>query len=202
MTSLSTTPLEPAITPLRRSRGAWALALAGMILGALVVALMPRISWPVYGWVLYGIGALIALRLAVVDERTYALPNRLTALLAAFGAIQAIGVSIWQGSPSLALSAAAIAGIVGAVYLVLALTGSCGFGDMKFAVALVLTIAPIAGIFTIYLLPLAFAISALRVIGRIVRHQPRKHPHGTSLAIAGSVLMVSMLQIDPAFMPV
>ncbi|KDA04594.1 hypothetical protein DC31_06245 [Microbacterium sp. CH12i] len=151
---------------------------------------------------LYGIGALIALRLAAVDEHTYTLPNRLTALLAAFGASQVIGVSIWQGSPSLALSAAAIVGIVGAVYFVLALTGSCGFGDMKFAVALALTIVPITGIFTIYLVPLAFAISALRVIGRNVRHRPRKHPHGMSLAIASLVLMVSMLQIDSAFMPV
>lgn len=202
MTELSTAPLEPAHTPRQSSAEPWTLISLTSALGLLLVAAEPLLGGTTYGWVAVAMTAVLALRLALVDERTYTLPNRLTGSLAAFGFIQAAGISWMLREPVPLITAVTAAGILAAVYAVLAFTGSSGFGDIKLAAALALTIAPYAGFLTLYLLPLAFIISAIRIMARRLRGRGAKHPHGASLAIAGIILMTGAMLAGPALLPV
>ncbi|MGF2950655.1 prepilin peptidase [Microbacterium sp. PI-1] len=199
MTEPSTYLLEPAYTPRRSFAGPWTLiSLSAAVLGLLLVAAAPVLGGTAYGWVVVAVTAVRSARLAVVDERTHTLPNRLTGALAVFGIIQAIGISAWRHDAAPLVIAGVTAGILASLYALLALTKSGGFGDIKFAGALALTIAPYAGLFTLYLLPIAFVISAVRIMARRVRGRAAKHPHGPSLAIAGIVLLVGSMLAGPA----
>ncbi|EYT57224.1 A24 family peptidase [Microbacterium sp. UCD-TDU] len=202
MTESSMYLLESAHTPRRPFAGPWTLiSLSTAVLGLLVVAAAPVLGGTTYGWVVVAITAVFSARLALVDERTHTLPNRLTGALAVFGIIQAIGISAWMNDTAPAVIAAVTAGILTSIYGLLALTKSGGFGDIKFAGALALTIAPYAGLLTLYLLPIAFIISAVRIMARRVRGREAKHPHGPSLAIAGIVLLVGSMLAGPALIP-
>jgi leader peptidase (prepilin peptidase)/N-methyltransferase len=171
------------------------------VLGALLAAAAPTLGSTVYGWAAIAITAVFSARLAIVDERTHLLPNRVTGALGAFGAIQAVSISVWQKDAEPLVIAAVTAGILAAVYAVLALTGSTGFGDIKFAGALALAIAPYAGLLTLYLFPIACIISAVRIMTRRVLGRDAKHPHGPSLAIAGIVLLIGSMLAGPALIP-
>lgn len=201
MTELSTAPQETAHIPQRPSAGPWTLISVTGVLGALLVAVAPTLGGTIYGWAAVTVTAVFSLHLAIIDERTHMLPNRVTGALATFGVIQAIGISLWLHDAAPLVIAATTAGILAAAYAILAFTGSIGFGDIKFAGALALTIAPYAGLLTLYLLPVAFVISALRIMGRHLRGRATKHPHGTSLAIAGLTIMVASLAAGPALLP-
>lgn len=176
----------------------WTLFFTTGILGALLAAAAPTLGSTVYGWAAIAIAAVFSVRLAIVDERTHKLPNRLTGALGTFGAIQAVGISVWRQDAAPLVITAVTAGILVAVYAVLALTGNTGFGDIKFAGALALTIAPYAGLLTLYLFPVACIISALRIMTRRVRGRDAKHPHGPSLAIAGIAIMAGAMIAGPA----
>lgn len=199
MTELSTAPPESAHTPRQPAVEPWTLIASTSVLGVLLVAAEPVLGGTAYGWAVITVTAVLSLRLAHVDERTYMLPNRLTGALAAFGVIQAIGISWLQQDFMPLITGAISAGIVTTVYAILAIIGSSGFGDIKFAGALTLTIAPYAGFLALYLLPIAFVISALRAMGRKMRGQTVKHPHGASIAIAGIVIVVGAMVAGPAF---
>ena len=201
MTELSTAPLEPAYTPRQPSAGPWTLISLTSALGLLLVAAEPLLGGKAYGWAVVAVTAVFSARLAVIDERTHTLPNRLTGALAVFGIIQAIGISAWRHDAAPLVIAGVTAGILASLYALLALTKSGGFGDIKFAGALALAIAPYAGLLTLYLLPIAFIISAVRIMARRVRGRATKHPHGPSLAIAGIVLLLGSMLAGPALIP-
>lgn len=201
MIELSTAPLEPAHTPRQPSAGPWTLISLTSALGLLLVAAEPLLGGTAYGWAVVAVTAVFSARLALVDERTHTLPNRLTGALAVFGIIQAIGISAWMNDTAPLAIAGVTAVILASVYALLALTKSGGFGDIKFVGALALTIAPYAGLLTLYLLPIAFIISAVRIMARRVRGRVSKHPHGPSLAIAGVVLLVGSMLVGPALIP-
>lgn len=201
MTELSTALLEPAHTPRQPSAGPWTLVSLTSALGLLLIAAEPPLGGTAYGWAVVVITAVFSARLALIDERTHTLPNRLTGALAVFGIIQAIGISAWRHDPAPLITAGVTAGILASLYALLALTKSGGYGDIKFAGALALTIAPYAGLLTLYLLPIAFIISAVRVMDRRVRGRAAKHPHGLSLATAGVVLLVGSMLAGPVLIP-
>ncbi|WP_449406913.1 prepilin peptidase [Microbacterium maritypicum] len=167
----------------------------------LLVAAAPVMGNVAYGWTAVAVTTAFSVRLALVDERTHTLPNRLTGALAAFGTIQAIGISSWRHDVAPLVIAAVTAGILATLYALLALTKSGGFGDIKFVGALALTIAPYAGLLTLYLLPVAFMLSALRIMGRRARGRAAKHPHGPSIAIAGIAIMAAATIAGPALLP-
>lgn len=189
---------KPAHTPRQRSTRPWAHLLIAALLAAILATAAPLIGVTTYGWTAIAVTTILGARLAHVDERTHTLPNRLTGSLATFGIIQAIGVSWWQHTPAPLATAASAAGVLGVAYAVLAFTGSCGFGDVKLAAALGLTAAPYAGFLTLYILPIAFMISAVRIMGRRLRGRGDRHPHGTSLVIAGLAVMVGAMLAGPA----
>lgn len=193
MTELSTAPLESANSPRRLSVGPWTLISASSAIGLLLICLGPLLGVAAYGWTVIAVATAFSGRLAYVDERTHTLPNRLTGGLALLATIQAIGISWWQQTPTTLITAMVVAGILATVYAALALTGNCGFGDVKYAGALALTVAPFAGFLTLYLLPAAFIISASRATARRLRGRTSRHPHGTSLAIAGLLVMVGSM---------
>lgn len=201
MTALSTAPLEPAHTPRQPSVGPWTLISLTGALGLLLVAAEPLLGGTAYGWAVVAVTAAFSARLALVDERTHTLPNRFTGALAVFGIIQAVGISAWRHDTAHLVIAGVTAGILASLYALLALTKSGGFGDIKFAGALALTIAPYAGLLTLYLLPIAFMISALRIMWRRARGRTSKHPHGPSIAIAGVAIMVGAMVAGPALLP-
>lgn len=200
MTELSTAPRDRTHTP-GSPVGPWTLSSAVCGLGLLLVAEAPLRGGAVYGWSVIAVTAAIVVRLAIVDELTHTLPNRLTGALAAFGAVQAIGISWLRGEPAPLITAAVTAGLLAGAYALLAFTGSSGFGDIKLAGALALTIALYAGLLTLYLLPIAFIISAARMMIRRLGGREDRHPHGTSLAIAGIVLLVGSMLAGPALLP-
>lgn len=133
--------------------------------------------------------AWLSIELAIVDERTYTLPNRLTARLALVGGILAVSIAVTQRSAS-ALGAAAIAmGVAAAYYGLLALPGWVGFGDVKFAVVLSGVVALSAGGLAMYLPVIATLASAARIAYRHVRGRTGRHPHGASVAAAGLIAL-------------
>lgn len=197
MTGLSTAPLEPARTPQQPPTRSWTVLLFTGTLGAFLAAAGPTLGALAYGWVVVAVTAFFSVWLAIVDEHTHLLPNRLTGALALFGTIQAAGISLWQHDPAALLVAAQTTVAIAAAYTFFALIKSTGFGDIKFAGALALTIAPHAGLLTLYLLPAAFIISSVRIVMRRIRGRGSKHPHGPSLAIAGLAIMTGSMLAGP-----
>lgn len=190
----SISPLETAHTPRRPSSGGWftrasSCAIVGGAGGALLVSLAP-VAGAAYWWVFFAVVVALCAWAAVNDERTMRLPNTITAALAAFAVVQVAGIAVWTHDAAFVGSVAAAAGIVVAVYLVLAVTGSCGFGDVKFAGALTVAVGAFIGFSAIGVLYIAVALSALRIVVRWVRRKPIRHPHGASIAAGGVVLLV------------
>jgi len=202
MSSLPTAPAEPARTPLRRSGGPWVRSLVVMVaLGVFVAATGLWGSGSLYGWIVFAVTAVWSTVLAVVDERTSRLPNWGTVGLGVFGAVQVgvIASSLQAFEP--VTTALWAGGLAGAVYGFMASVGWCGFGDAKFAAALALTVAPFAGFLAVYIVPLAFVVSAVRILFRRIRRLPDKHPHGASIAVAGVAVLAVALLVGPVFWP-
>ncbi len=200
MTELPTVSLDTPRTPRRRSRETGALFSLTIAGGLLLVGAAAPTAAPWYGWAAFAVVAVFSGTLAVVDERTMRLPNRLVASLACFGLIQAFGASLAAHSLAPLGAAAACAAALGLAYISLAMIGSCGAGDAKFAAALALSIAPFIGLVALYILPVAFLVSAVRVVARRLQGHADRHPHGLSIAIAGLGLMATALAAGASFM--
>ncbi|WP_435740169.1 prepilin peptidase [Clavibacter nebraskensis] len=136
--------------------------------------------------------AAFAGTLAVIDARTLRLPNCLVGPLAVVGLVQAIGIAALTGDATQALVPLSAAGITSLLYLACGLARWMGYGDVKFAGALSLSIAIYAGWAAIYLLPLAIMIGAVQRIVERLRggSGPGGRAHGPAITIAGLVLVV------------
>ncbi|WP_345186228.1 prepilin peptidase [Microbacterium panaciterrae] len=156
----------------------------------MLVVLEPTIGAHRFQWAVAATVTVLSVWLSWVDERTFTLPNRWVGALAAFACVQILGAALVQtsiGPESGAISAAAIAA---AIFATLEFAGAVGFGDVKFAAALTLAVGSVAGLFAVYLVPLAFAVSAVRIIARKARGADPRHPHGSSLAVAGTGVLL------------
>lgn len=189
----STVASERVPTPRERSGRPWILFAWGVAVGMLILLTKPTLGPVGYGWGVLTVVGLLSLWLAWIDERTGALPNRIVGALAGFGAIQIVGL-VLTGGASTALGAAGAAVLVGVLYSVLGFTGGVGFGDMKFAAALTLAVGAVVGPWAAYLVAIAVMISSFRMIVLALCGQPRRHPHGLSLAVGGiSVLLIALI---------
>ena len=174
-----------------------AVAAAGS--SAVAVLLFAVITTAAYAWALTAFLAAAATAIAVVDARTYRLPNRYVTALAAAGLVQAAAVAVASHDSIRLLDSLGAAAAVGAAYVLLGLVGWFGFGDAKFAGALAVTVAIYAGLAAMYVVPLALLFAALgmllcRVLGRVTRTRA----HGPAIALAAiSVMFAAVLFAPP-----
>ncbi|WP_336629783.1 MULTISPECIES: A24 family peptidase [unclassified Microbacterium] len=186
----STVALESAPSPRVFWGRPWIPSFTAATLGVVLVVLERAIGALGYQWAVVTAVAVLAMWLAWIDERTFTLPNRWVGALAAFGCVQVVGSAFAPASTGPALGAVGAAVIVTVIYVGLGFAGAVGFGDVKFAAALTLAVGSVAGLIAVYLAQLAFAVSAVRIMARKARGADPRHPHGTSLAVAGiSVLL-------------
>ncbi|CAQ03311.1 prepilin peptidase [Clavibacter sepedonicus] len=191
-------PLEDARVPLEDATATVALPAAPRVnrwslvgAGALSAGILPLYATTpdhrAHAVTLVVIVAAFAGTLAVIDVRTLRLPNRLVGPLAVVGLVQAIGLGILTGDATQALVPLGAAGITSLLYLGCCLAKWMGYGDVKYAGALALSIAIYAGWAAIYLLPIAFTIGAIQ---RIVEHftglgRTGGRAHGPAITLAG-----------------
>ena len=169
-----------------------AVAAAGS--SAVAVLLFALITTAAYEWALTAFLAAAAAAIAVVDARTYRLPNRYVAALAAAGLVQSVAVAVASHDAIRLLASLVAAAAVGSAYVLLGLVGWFGFGDAKFAGALALTVAIYAGLAAIYIVPVAIVLTAIwRLLFRTVGSIGGRHAHGPAIALSGIGVMVAAL---------
>ena len=167
-------------------------AVAALGSGAVAVLLFAVITTAAYAWALTAFLAAAAAAIAVVDARTYRLPNRYVAALAASGLVQAVAVAVAYHDSTRLLDSMGAAAAVGAAYVLLGLVGWFGFGDAKFAGALTFTVAIYAGLAAMYIVPLAILFSAIwRISSRAVGSIGGRHAHGPAIALAAIGVMAT-----------
>lgn len=189
----STVALESAPSPRVSWGRPWIPSIGAATIGVVLIVLEPTIGAHRYQWAVATIVTVLSTWLSWVDERTFTLPNRWVGALAAFACAQILGAALAQVSIGPELGAISAAAIAAAIYATLGFAGAVGFGDVKFAAALSLAVGSVAGLLAVYLVPLAFAVSAVRIIARKSRGADPRHPHGSSLAIAGiGVLLLAV----------
>ena len=173
-----------------------AVAAAGS--SAVVVLLFDALTTVAYAWALTALLAAAAAAMAVVDARTYRLPNRYVAALAAAGLVQAVAVAVATHDAIGLLDSMGVAAAVGAAYVLLGLVGWFGFGDAKFAGALTLTVAIYAGLAAIYIVPLAILFAALwTLLSRALGRDARTRAHGPAIALAAISVMTAAVLFAP-----
>ena len=173
-----------------------AVAAAGS--SAVAVPLFAVITTAAYAWALTAFLAVAAAAIAVVDARTYRLPNRYVAALAAAGLVQAAAVAVASHDAIRLLDSLGAAAAVGAAYVLLGLVGWFGFGDAKFAGALALTAAIYAGLAAIYIVPLAILFAASwRLICHAFGEGRGRHAHGSAIVISAVCLMAAAVLLSP-----
>ena len=173
-----------------------AVAAAGS--SAVAVLLFAVITTAAYEWTLTAFLAAAAAAIAVVDARTYRLPNRYVAALAAAGLVQAVAVAVATHDAIELLDSMGVAAAVGAAYVLLGLVGWFGFGDAKFAGALTLTVAIYAGLAAIYIVPLAILFAALwTLLSRALGRDARTRAHGPAIALAAISVMTAAVLFAP-----
>jgi len=181
---------------LRRPAVTAALAAAGS--SAVAVLLFAVVTTAAYAWALIAFLAVAAAAMAVVDARTYRLPNRYVAALAAAGLVQSVAVAVASHDAIRLLDSLVAAAAVGAAYVLLGLVGWFGFGDAKFAGALALTVAIYAGLAAIYILPLAILFAALwTLLSRALGRDARTRAHGPAIALAAISVMTAAVLFAP-----
>ena len=173
-----------------------AVAAAGS--SAVAVLLFAVVTTAAYAWALIAFLAVAAAAMAVVDARTYRLPNRYVAALAAAGLVQSVAVAVASHDAIRLLDSLVAAAAVGAAYVLLGLVGWFGFGDAKFAGALALTVAIYAGLAAIYILPLAILFAALwTLLSRALGRDARTRAHGPAIALAAISVMTAAVLFAP-----
>jgi leader peptidase (prepilin peptidase)/N-methyltransferase len=141
-------------------------------------------------WAVIAAVALAAGWIAAVDARTRRLPNRLVGPFGAASALLVIVVAIASRSWAPIWWALAAAALAGVLYLAMGLAGWVGLGDVKFAAALALPVAAVAGGAALWLTPVAVACSGVwLLVRRIGGDASRRQAHGPALA-AGAVLLM------------
>lgn len=167
------------------------VAIAAAASGVLVLAGPQLVSWRGYLWVLLLAVGVAAVYGAVIDVRTMRLPNALVGPLAAAGAVQVAGSILYVGVDAVVPSLAAAAVVFG-VYSLIAAAGWCGFGDAKFAGALVLFVGLYVGLLAIYLIPMAIILgSAHMLVAKGMSRAPvSRVPQGPAIAAAALIIMV------------
>lgn len=189
----STVAFESAPSPQVSWGRPWIPSFTAATLGVVLVVLGRAIGALGYQRAVVTAVAVLAVWLAWIDECTFTLPNRWIGVLAAFGCVQVVGSAFAPAGTGPALGAVGAAAIATVVYVGMGFAGAVGFGDVKFAAALTLAVGSVAGLFAVYLAPLALAVSAARIMARKARGVDPRHPHGTSLAVAGiSVLLFAV----------
>ncbi len=182
---------RPAVTAAVAAAGSSAVA-------ALLFAVTTTAA---YAGALTAFLAAAAAAMAVVDARTYRLPNRYVAALAAAGLVQAVAAAVASHYATRLLDSLVAAAAVSAAYVLLGMVGWFGLGDAKFAGALALTVAIYAGLAAIYIVPLAILFAALwmllcRALGRLPSTRARAHGPAIALAALG-VMTVAVLFAPP-----
>jgi len=172
------------------------VAVAAAASGVLVLAGPQLVSWRGYLWVLLLVVAAAALHAAVVDVRTMRLPNALTGPLAAAGAVQAAGSLLYVGAAAVGPTLGAAA-VVFVVYALMAAAGWCGFGDAKFAGALVLFVGLYVGLLAIYMIPVAIILGSVHMLAAkaMSRAPISRVPQGPAIAAAALIIMVLGLSV-------
>ena len=166
------------------------IAAAGSVI--LAVIAFPIATTTAYAWVLTVLLAIAAAAVAVVDARTHLLPNRYVAPIAVAGLIQVTVVAIAAGDPGRLLFAVLAAAAVFAGYVLMGMLNWFGFGDAKFAAALVLTVGIYAGLAAIYLIPLAIVLAAAgRLALQAVGRGAGQHAHGPVIAVSAIAVMIA-----------
>ena len=173
-----------------------AVAAAGS--SAVAVLLFAVITTAAYAWALTAFLAAAAAAIAVVDARTYRLPNRYVAALAAAGLVQSVAVAVASNDAIRLLASLVAAAAVGSAYVLLGLVGWFGFGDAKFAGALALTVAIYAGLAAMYIVPLAILFAALwTLLSRALGRDARTRAHGPAIALAAISVMTAAVLFAP-----
>lgn len=173
--------------------GRW---LSGALLASVALAaLYPLLGPGTHRWALLAATAIAAAAIAVVDHRTFTLPNRYVGPLAAAGAVQVVATALFTTDVWAAAWPAIAAAVVFITYAVMGMAGWFGFGDAKFAAALALIVALYAGPLAIYLVPLAILTGAARRVIRGARARKSKLAHGPDIAAAaiGIILITQLL---------
>lgn len=165
-----------------------AIAVAGSLV---IAALHPALGSDVHRWVLLAATAAAAVWFAVIDLRTFTLPNRLVGPLAAAAAAQLIAITVITGAVTPSANTIAAAAIVFLGYALIGMAGWMGFGDAKFAGALTLIVGLYAGLLAAYVLPLAMLIGAAQraLRGRLKPHD--RYAHGPDIAAAVILIMLA-----------
>jgi leader peptidase (prepilin peptidase)/N-methyltransferase len=175
-------------------RPAITAALAAAASAAVAILLFPIVTTVSYAW---GVSSCLTARaafVAVIDARTHRLPNRYVSAIAGAGLVQAAAISIASHDGSKFAECLIDAAAVGAAYVLLGLLGWFGFGDVKFAAALTITVAIYAGLAAMYVVPLAILFAAIwTLLLRISGKLPRARAHGPAIAL--SAVCITMLAV-------
>lgn len=134
---------------------------------------------------------LASIPAAVIDFRTRRLPNwcSLAIATAAFTTASATALAgLDLGRLLVPLVAAVIAF---GVYVGMGLIGWVGFGDAKFAAALVAAVSLSSGLGALWIVPVAIQGAALlRLAHRAVRRSDAPQPHGPVLVLSAALVLV------------
>lgn len=142
------------------------------------------------GWAMVPLACVLMFAMVpvLIDERSRRLPNEYSLALFGLGVILGVIASYQAGSFAPLLAELAAGAAVGLLYFVIAVVGGCGMGDVKFAAALVVTVAYFGGILAVYVAILALVVSAIRGVVRLARGLRSQHPHGASLVAGAAVV--------------
>jgi leader peptidase (prepilin peptidase)/N-methyltransferase len=157
---------------------------------ALAAAAWPILTTGPYGWILAGLLVAAGTPVAIIDLWTRKLPNRYVAPIAAAGLVQAAAIAFASTDLCRLVVPVVCALIVFAAYTAMGLAGWFGFGDAKFAAALTVTVAIVAGYAAVYIVAIAVLLGGTQrlLVAGLGRHSPA-HPHGPALLAAAVIIL-------------
>ena len=140
--------------------------------------------------ILLGALALILIVAAVIDLRTFTIPNRLNLTVALLAPLYwwAAGLPLW---PDIGLQVAVAAGVF-AVLAAAFYAGMMGGGDVKLAAALALWFAPLGTLRFLVWMSIAGGVLTLALL---IRHKMQRKagkpqiPYGVAIAVGGLAIL-------------
>lgn len=201
---VSTTPdaAERPTTALSRISLPWLLlaaAAAGFGLSAALTALLPaNLDVPVGEWGALAVFLAGAIPLAIIDARTFRLPNRGTFPLAAALAGYWLALALATGDWGKLLQAVICAMAIAVIALLIGMLGTLAFGDIKLMLAIGLLTGWVSWILPLYALVAGYFIGIPHASVLLAR---KKRGGSTHLAfgpylVAGAAAVFAAVQLS------
>lgn len=176
-------PAERPTTALSRINLPWLLlaaAVAGFGLSAALTALLPaNLDIPVGEWGALAVFLAGGIPLAIIDARTFRLPNRGTFPLAAALAGYWVALALATGEWGKLIQALICALAIAAVALLIGMLGTLAFGDIKLMLAIGILTGWVSWILPLYALIAGYFIGIPHASVLLAR---KKHGGSTHLA--------------------